>query len=80
MQSRSGTRAGFVPTCCTVRSILRAKIEVKSVVVRKSVLLFFTLVGLGVAAYFVLPLTPVPDYIDAVLNRASLLFGSEIEG
>lgn len=47
---------------------------------RKSVLLFFTLVGLCVAAYFVLPLTPVPDYIDAVLNRASLLFGSESEG
>ncbi|WP_156111645.1 hypothetical protein [Thalassospira australica] len=43
-------------------------------VVKKPVLLVFTLIGLGVAAYFLLPLTPVPDYINAVIDRAGRLF------
>lgn len=41
---------------------------------KKPVLLVFTLIGLGVAAYFLLPLTPVPDYINAVIDRAGRLF------
>jgi len=42
--------------------------------VKKSVLLVFSLIGLGVAGYFLLPLTPIPDYVNAVIDRADKLF------
>ncbi|MDG4718087.1 MULTISPECIES: hypothetical protein [Thalassospira] len=42
---------------------------------RKTALLLFTMIGLGVAAYFVLPLTPIPDYVKSVIDRASMMFG-----
>jgi len=42
--------------------------------VKKSVLIVFCLIGLGVAGYFILPLTPIPDYVSAVFNRADKLF------
>ena len=41
---------------------------------KKSVLLVFSLVGLGIAGYFLLPLTPIPDYVNAVIDRADKLF------
>ncbi|WP_297019923.1 hypothetical protein [Thalassospira sp.] len=41
---------------------------------KKSVLLVFSLIGLGVAGYFLLPLTPIPDYVHAVMDRANQLF------
>jgi hypothetical protein len=42
--------------------------------VKKSVLIVFCLIGLGVAGYFILPLTPIPDYVSAVFDRADKLF------
>ncbi|WP_417827762.1 hypothetical protein [Thalassospira sp.] len=41
---------------------------------KKSVLLVFSLIGLGVAGYFLLPLTPIPGYVHAVMERADKLF------
>ncbi|WP_255353109.1 hypothetical protein [Thalassospira sp. HJ] len=41
---------------------------------KKSVLLVFGLIGLGVAGYFLLPMTPIPDYVHAVMDRADKLF------
>lgn len=41
---------------------------------KKSVLLVFSLIGLGIAGYFLLPLTPIPDYVNAVMDRADKLF------
>jgi hypothetical protein len=43
-------------------------------VVKKSVLLLFGLIGLGIAGYFLLPLTPIPDYVNAFIDRADKLF------
>ncbi|MCC9623938.1 hypothetical protein LPB41_19845 [Thalassospira sp. MA62] len=43
--------------------------------VRKSTLAVFSLIILGVVAYFIMPMTPVPDYVDAVMNRANQLSG-----
>lgn len=41
---------------------------------KKSVLIVLCLIGLGVAGYFILPLTPIPDYVSAVFDRADKLF------
>jgi hypothetical protein len=43
-------------------------------VVKKPVLLVLSLIGLGIAGYFLLPLTPIPDYVNAVMDRAEKLF------
>ncbi|WP_430472715.1 hypothetical protein ACQ0MK_11525 [Thalassospira lucentensis] len=73
-QFRNGTHAGLPPACCPKRVFPLFKPDEEFYVLRKSVLLIFTLIGLGVAAYFILPLTPIPGYIDGVLNRFELLF------
>ncbi|RCK29470.1 hypothetical protein [Thalassospira lucentensis] len=35
------------------------------------------LIGIGTAAYFLLPLTPIPAYFENVTHRIGLLFGSQ---
>jgi hypothetical protein len=48
--------------------------QVRVSVVPKPVLILLITIGAGVAGYFTLPLTPIPDYVAAVMERANQLF------